>query len=181
MAAAAEALGAPAVFGLTLDIGHCRCLEPDPVPTCVTAVADHLVNVQIDDMRRGVHEHLEFGEGRSTSRRCCARSATPGTAGWSRSSCPATPTPPLRGRPLDRLPARGRKGDRRQDVNRRRRAPPGERPQPTRRPTPRGKPWSAEGHGQDRSHGREATTAERETVDVSGIADERETMEGRRP
>ena len=23
----------------------------------------HLVNVQIDDMRRGVHEHLEFGTG----------------------------------------------------------------------------------------------------------------------
>ncbi|MFF3442092.1 sugar phosphate isomerase/epimerase family protein [Streptosporangium sp. NPDC002721] len=56
-------LGEPAGFGITLDIGHCRCLEPDPVPDCVTAVADHLVNVQIDDMRRGVHEHLEFGEG----------------------------------------------------------------------------------------------------------------------
>jgi L-ribulose-5-phosphate 3-epimerase len=56
-------LGAPAGFGLTLDIGHCRCLEPDPVPDCVTAVAEHLVNVQIDDMRRDVHEHLEFGTG----------------------------------------------------------------------------------------------------------------------
>jgi L-ribulose-5-phosphate 3-epimerase len=56
-------LGAPAMFGLTLDIGHCRCLEPDPVPDCVTAVAGHLVNVQIDDMVRGVHEHLEFGTG----------------------------------------------------------------------------------------------------------------------
>ncbi|MEV4539115.1 sugar phosphate isomerase/epimerase family protein [Asanoa sp. NPDC049518] len=57
------ALGAPAAFGITLDIGHCRCLEPDPVPDCVAAVADHLVNVQIDDMRRGTHEHLEFGTG----------------------------------------------------------------------------------------------------------------------
>jgi len=56
-------LGAPAMFGLTLDIGHCRCLEPLPVPDCVTAVAQHLVNVQIDDMRRGVHEHLQFGTG----------------------------------------------------------------------------------------------------------------------
>jgi L-ribulose-5-phosphate 3-epimerase len=26
-------------------------------------VAEHLVNVQIDDMRRGVHEHLPFGTG----------------------------------------------------------------------------------------------------------------------
>ena len=57
------ALGAPAGFGITLDIGHCRCLEPDPVPDCVASVADHLVNVQIDDMRRGVHEHLELGTG----------------------------------------------------------------------------------------------------------------------
>ncbi|MFE9652490.1 sugar phosphate isomerase/epimerase family protein [Micromonospora sp. NPDC006431] len=58
-----DALGAPPGFGITLDIGHCRCLEPRPVPDCVAAVADHLVNVQIDDMRRGVHEHLEFGTG----------------------------------------------------------------------------------------------------------------------
>ena len=58
-----DALGAPPRFGITLDLGHCRCLEPLPVPECVAAVADHLVNVQIDDMRRGVHEHLEFGDG----------------------------------------------------------------------------------------------------------------------
>ncbi len=56
-------LGEPDGFGITLDIGHCRCLEDEPVPDCVTAVAGHLVNVQIDDMRRGVHEHLEFGSG----------------------------------------------------------------------------------------------------------------------
>lgn len=58
-----RALGAPDGFGITLDIGHCRCNEPEPVPDCVAAVADHLVGVQIDDMRRGVHEHLEIGEG----------------------------------------------------------------------------------------------------------------------
>ena len=57
------ALGAPAGFGLTLDIGHCRCVESEPVAACVAGVAEHLVNVQIDDMRRGVHEHLEFGAG----------------------------------------------------------------------------------------------------------------------
>ncbi|MEV4640011.1 sugar phosphate isomerase/epimerase family protein [Actinoplanes sp. NPDC049548] len=56
-------LGDPAAFGLTLDIGHCRCLEPDPVPQCVADAAPYLVNVQIDDMRRGVHEHLELGTG----------------------------------------------------------------------------------------------------------------------
>uniref|UniRef100_UPI0013B3C138 EboA domain-containing protein n=1 Tax=Nonomuraea lactucae TaxID=2249762 RepID=UPI0013B3C138 len=58
-----ERLGAPELFGLTLDIGHCRCLEPDPVAESVRRALPYLVNVQIDDMRRGVHEHLEFGEG----------------------------------------------------------------------------------------------------------------------
>lgn len=58
-----ELIGSPPAFGLTLDLGHCRCLEPDPVADCVRRAAPYLVNVQIDDMRRGVHEHLEFGEG----------------------------------------------------------------------------------------------------------------------
>ncbi|MFG1670723.1 sugar phosphate isomerase/epimerase family protein [Streptomyces sp. Y7] len=56
-------LGHPDALGLTLDIGHCRCLEPQPVADCVRRVADRLVNVQIDDMRRGTHEHLELGTG----------------------------------------------------------------------------------------------------------------------
>lgn len=59
----AAALGDPEPFGLTLDIGHCRCLEPYPVPECVRRAGKRLVNVQIDDMRRGTHEHLEFGSG----------------------------------------------------------------------------------------------------------------------
>ena len=58
-----KVLGRPEGFGVTLDVGHCRCLEPVPVADCVARVADCLVNVQIDDMRRGVHEHLEFGRG----------------------------------------------------------------------------------------------------------------------
>ncbi|HEY8374262.1 MAG TPA: sugar phosphate isomerase/epimerase family protein [Pseudonocardiaceae bacterium] len=56
-------LGAPERFGLTLDVGHCCCLEPLPVPDCVHRAGPYLVNVQIEDMRRGVHEHLEFGDG----------------------------------------------------------------------------------------------------------------------
>jgi sugar phosphate isomerase/epimerase len=50
-------------LGLTLDIGHCRCLEPEPEADCVRQAGAALANVQIDDMRRGVHEHLPFGEG----------------------------------------------------------------------------------------------------------------------
>ncbi|MFJ3234041.1 sugar phosphate isomerase/epimerase family protein [Streptomyces sp. NPDC086787] len=57
------ALGDPAELGLTLDIGHCQCLEPLPPAECVRAAAPWLRHVQIEDMRRGVHEHLPFGEG----------------------------------------------------------------------------------------------------------------------
>jgi L-ribulose-5-phosphate 3-epimerase len=57
------ALGRPPGFGLTLDIGHVRCVEDQSEAECVRRVEVHLVNVQIDDMRRGIHEHLEFGEG----------------------------------------------------------------------------------------------------------------------
>lgn len=56
-------LGHPEHLGLTLDIGHCHCLEPASVPDCVRRAGPKIVNVQIDDMRRGVHEHLEFGAG----------------------------------------------------------------------------------------------------------------------
>ncbi|MFE9906837.1 sugar phosphate isomerase/epimerase family protein [Streptomyces clavifer] len=50
-------------LGLTLDIGHCQCLEPAPPADCVKDAAPWLRHVQIEDMRRGVHEHLPFGDG----------------------------------------------------------------------------------------------------------------------
>ncbi|MEU6862117.1 sugar phosphate isomerase/epimerase family protein [Streptomyces sp. NPDC046876] len=56
-------LGRPERFRLTLDLGHCRCLEPYSVADCIELAADRLAHVQIEDMRRGVHEHLPFGEG----------------------------------------------------------------------------------------------------------------------
>ena len=56
-------LGGPQRMGLTLDIGHCRCLEPEPEAACVRATGSWLATVQIDDMRRGAHEHLPFGNG----------------------------------------------------------------------------------------------------------------------
>ncbi len=58
-----EELGAPSLLGITLDVGHCVAVEPVDAPTCIRRAADLLVNVQLDDMRTGVHEHLEFGEG----------------------------------------------------------------------------------------------------------------------
>lgn len=59
----AAEVGGPHRLGLTLDIGHCRCLEPEPEADCVRRVGPWLATVQIDDMRRGVHEHLPFGAG----------------------------------------------------------------------------------------------------------------------
>ncbi|MER6187800.1 sugar phosphate isomerase/epimerase family protein [Streptomyces sp. NPDC001652] len=56
-------LGDPEPLGLTLDIGHCQCLEPLPPAACVHAAAPWLRHVQIEDMRRGVHEHLPLGDG----------------------------------------------------------------------------------------------------------------------
>ncbi|WP_030612170.1 sugar phosphate isomerase/epimerase family protein [Streptomyces fulvoviolaceus] len=56
-------LGDPDLFGITLDVGHAHCVEDLPLLDCVGLAAPHLVNVQIEDMRRGVHEHLEFGAG----------------------------------------------------------------------------------------------------------------------
>lgn len=56
-------LGDPEPLGLTLDIGHCQCLEPATPADCVRDAAPWLRHVQIEDMRRGVHEHLPFGDG----------------------------------------------------------------------------------------------------------------------
>ncbi|AXG81233.1 sugar phosphate isomerase/epimerase family protein [Streptomyces paludis] len=56
-------LGDPDPLGLTLDIGHCQCLETAPPADCVRDAAPWLRHVQIEDMRRGVHEHLPFGDG----------------------------------------------------------------------------------------------------------------------
>ncbi|MEX0701264.1 MAG: sugar phosphate isomerase/epimerase family protein [Planctomycetales bacterium] len=51
------------LFGLTLDIGHLHCVEDEPIPAHVRRWKDRLVNVHIEDMQKGTHEHLMFGEG----------------------------------------------------------------------------------------------------------------------
>jgi sugar phosphate isomerase/epimerase len=48
---------------LTLDVGHLHCQREMPIAAQVARWADRLVNVHIEDMRAGVHEHLMFGEG----------------------------------------------------------------------------------------------------------------------
>ncbi|WP_258341449.1 EboA domain-containing protein [Saccharopolyspora gregorii] len=58
-----DRLGAPEPLGITLDVGHCVAVEQDTAAGCAWRLRDHLVHVQLDDMRPGVHEHLEFGDG----------------------------------------------------------------------------------------------------------------------
>lgn len=48
---------------LTLDVGHLHCQGEVPIEDQVRRWGSRIVNVHIEDMRRGVHEHLMFGEG----------------------------------------------------------------------------------------------------------------------
>jgi sugar phosphate isomerase/epimerase len=48
---------------LTLDIGHLHCMGDIPIAESIRRWSGRLVNMHIEDMRRGVHEHLMFGEG----------------------------------------------------------------------------------------------------------------------
>ncbi len=50
-------------FGLTLDVGHLHCQGELPIAAHIHQWKDWLWNVHIEDMRRGVHDHLMFGEG----------------------------------------------------------------------------------------------------------------------
>lgn len=59
----AERVGGHELFGITLDVGHAHCVEERSVLDCVRLAAPRLRNTQIEDMRRGLHQHLEFGAG----------------------------------------------------------------------------------------------------------------------
>ena len=50
-------------LALTLDVGHLQCLGETPIAKVIRCWGDKLVNVHIEDMRAGVHDHLMFGEG----------------------------------------------------------------------------------------------------------------------
>jgi len=48
---------------LTLDVGHLHCQGETPIAQYVRLWSSRLATVHLEDMRRGVHEHLMFGEG----------------------------------------------------------------------------------------------------------------------
>jgi sugar phosphate isomerase/epimerase len=58
-----DALIAHPLFQLTIDIGHVHCLEAGDVADHLRAWGPRIANIHIEDMIRGVHEHLMFGEG----------------------------------------------------------------------------------------------------------------------
>jgi L-ribulose-5-phosphate 3-epimerase len=51
------------LFGLTLDIGHLHCQGELPIADHIKRWRGLLWNVHIEDMRRGAHDHLMFGDG----------------------------------------------------------------------------------------------------------------------
>jgi sugar phosphate isomerase/epimerase len=48
---------------LTLDVGHLHCQGEGPIDSMIRRWSTRLVNLHIEDMRAGRHEHLMFGEG----------------------------------------------------------------------------------------------------------------------
>jgi sugar phosphate isomerase/epimerase len=48
---------------LTLDVGHLWCQGELPIADYIARWGERIVNVHIEDMRAGIHEHLMFGEG----------------------------------------------------------------------------------------------------------------------
>jgi sugar phosphate isomerase/epimerase len=58
-----ERIGRHPLLDLTLDIGHVHCNEDGPIVDHLDRWSSRIVNVHIEDMVRGVHEHLMFGAG----------------------------------------------------------------------------------------------------------------------
>lgn len=51
------------LFQLTIDVGHVHCVEAGTVSDHLRRWGSRIINIHIEDMARGVHEHLLFGEG----------------------------------------------------------------------------------------------------------------------
>ena len=51
------------LFDLTVDLGHVHCIECGAVADHVRSWGPRIANVHVEDMVKGVHEHLMFGEG----------------------------------------------------------------------------------------------------------------------
>jgi sugar phosphate isomerase/epimerase len=50
-------------FQLTVDLGHLHCMGEEPIAEKIRDFGSRIINIHIEDMKPGVHEHLMFGEG----------------------------------------------------------------------------------------------------------------------
>jgi L-ribulose-5-phosphate 3-epimerase len=51
------------LFQLTIDLGHVHCLKEGHIPALLIHWQTRIVNIHIEDMVCGIHEHLMFGQG----------------------------------------------------------------------------------------------------------------------
>ena len=51
------------LFGLTLDVGHAFLTEDSRIAACILNFKDRIKNIHLEDMIKGAHRHLQFGEG----------------------------------------------------------------------------------------------------------------------
>jgi len=56
-------LVADPLFGLTLDVGHVFLAEGKSLATCIRTYGHIVRNIHLEDMKKGDHKHLQFGEG----------------------------------------------------------------------------------------------------------------------
>lgn len=51
------------LWGLTLDMGHAFLTEDAGPAACIRQFKDDIKNIHAEDMKKGAHEHLQFGDG----------------------------------------------------------------------------------------------------------------------
>jgi sugar phosphate isomerase/epimerase len=51
------------LFGLTLDVGHTFLTEDSSIADCILNFKNSIKNIHLEDMKKGAHQHLQFGEG----------------------------------------------------------------------------------------------------------------------
>jgi sugar phosphate isomerase/epimerase len=51
------------LFQLTMDVGHVHCMVEGDIASLISQWRRRLVNIHIEDMVEGIHEHLMFGQG----------------------------------------------------------------------------------------------------------------------
>jgi len=51
------------LFDLTLDVGHAFLTEDDSLANCIRKFGPSIKNIHLEDMEKGDHKHLQFGDG----------------------------------------------------------------------------------------------------------------------